>query len=447
MYDSTSWYKRKSYPHFDLPLSKKAAISLVHRFRNGEAHGFHPLVTYNLITPRTRKDPQTRKVARDSQTGQPIKYKKCRPIAYPSHRDGYIFSYYKSLLEHPYENWLTNNSLGESVTAFRSLKKNNIRLAKEVFDFIQSNPVCKIIATDVEGFFEHIDHQILKETWKTLLSLDKLPNDHYVVFKALTKFSTVERNKIYQLFSLATKKKSNSSHGPERICTPKEFREKIVKRNKVTRSRGWKQGEGIPQGTSLSPLLSNMYMSYFDSAIHRRITFLGGRYWRYCDDILIVIPGVLEFGILAYIDQLLGQLKLSRSKGKTQILYSIQLPHKQLQYLGFLFNGSKIAVRSSSIHRYHHKLKRAIQSTRIRQKRESEGNAQKAPLWKQSLYNMYSELPLRGKRIKARNRTQKYRGNFIHYMDRSAKKMDSSTIRRQRRRLLKGLRKRIKQFS
>ena len=438
MCDSSSWYERKAYPHFDLPLSKKAADSFVHGFRKRQSHAFHPLITYDIVTPRTRKDPQTRR---------PIRTNKTRHIAYPSHRDGYIFSYYKSLLEEPYEQWLKENRLGESVTAFRRLKKNNIRLAKEAFDFVKANPTCKIIATDVEGFFDNIDHQILKKIWGEFLTEDKLPDDHYAVHKAMTKYSIVKRNKLYQTFSLKIKKRSRSNRGPERICTPKEFREKVVNGNLVKRSCGWKRGIGIPQGTSLSPLLSNLYMADFDIAMHRRITFLGGRYWRYCDDILIVIPSLLEFGILAYIDRLLEMLKLQRSKEKTQIRYNSQLPSKQLQYLGFLFNGEKIAVRSSSIHRYLHKLKKAIQAIKIRQREESKGRAYKAPFRKTSLYNMYSELPLRGKKIKARKRIQKYRGNFTHYMQKSAQTMDSSTIRRQRKRLLEQLRKRIGQHS
>ena len=41
---------------------------------------------------------------------------------------------------------------------------------------------------------------------------------------------------------------------------------------------------------------------------------------------------------------------------------------------------------------------------------------------------MYSELPLRGKKIKERQKRKKYQGNFTHYMKRSAKTMLSSAI-------------------
>ena len=433
MPDSSPWYKRKSYPHFDLPLSKKAAERLLVDFRAEPSHAFHPLIAYKISTPRIRKNPLTRKVARDPGTGRPIQSKKERPIAYPSHTDGYIFSYYKSLLEVPYERWLKENDLGESVTAFRRLKKNNITLAKEVFDYIEVNPACRIIATDVEGFFEHIDHQVLKDIWKKFSTEYRLPNDQYAVYKAITKYSTVDRSKLYQTFSLSIRNRSISKHGPERICSPSDFRVKVVAGNLVERNSGWERGAGIPQGTSLSPLLSNIYMADFDIAMHRRVAFLGGRYWRYCDDILVVIPSLLEYGVLACIDDLLDRLKLRRSKEKTQIIYGSQLTRKQLQYLGFLFNGSKIAIRSSSIHRYHHKLKRAIQAAKIKQLNESKGKIQAVPFRKQSLYNMYSELSLRGRKITLRKRNQKYPGNFTHYMEKSTKIMDSLTIKLQRK--------------
>ena len=188
-------------------------------------------------------------------------------------------------------------------------------------------------------------------------------------------------------------------------------------------------------------------MADLDLAMHQWITSLGGRYWRYCDDILIVVPQGCAVNVLAYFDWRLNRLKLSRNKEKTQSLSGQDLPGKQLQYLGLLFNGNKIAIRSSSIHRYHRKIKKAIQVAKSRQKAESRRKAQKAPFRKQALYNMYSELPLRGKKIKERQKHRKYRENFTDYMQRAAKITQSSVIRRQRKKMLKRLRKRIHQQS
>ena len=167
--------------------------------------------------------------------------------------------------------------------------------------------------------------------------------------------------------------------------------------------------KGIPQGTSLSPLLSNMYMANLDSAMHTWASSLSGKYWRYCDDILIVIPGNNSPAPLNELDNQLQLLKLRRSQQKTATILGTNLStQEQLQYLGFVFNGEKVTVRSSSIHRYHRRLKKAVYAAKVRQLRESERGRAPAHFRKQALYNMYSDKPVRGKRILSRMRRRKY---------------------------------------
>ena len=163
---------------------------------------------------------------------------------------------------------------------------------------------------------------------------------------------------------------------PQRICTPREFREKVVPRGLVTPNPH--NGIGIPQGTSLSPLLSNMYMSDLDLTMSSWIRSFGGRYWRYCDDILIVVPGAQGVPILPKLDQELARLKLTRNREKTEEFEGKSLsPRNQLQYLGLVFDGKNLRIRSSSIQRTHRKLKKAIWATRIRRGREAESERRK----------------------------------------------------------------------
>ncbi len=428
------WYAKKPYIHFDLPLSEKEATDYVSDPRQVSRHPFYPLLKYTLITPRIKKLPC-------GSAKKFIKEPKSRPIAYPAHKDGYIFSYYKSMLEVAYEEWLRENGLGEAVTAFRSIGENNMTLAKKAFDFIKASPGCHIVVTDVESFFDNLCHKQLKKNWAKFLGVDKLPDDHYAVYRAITRYSIVERHKVYNLFRIRLSGRLDKAKGPKRICTPKQFREKVIPRNLVKSGPGLSSGIGIPQGTSLSPLLSNMYMADLDLAMHRWITSLGGKYWRYCDDILIVVPAGQQSDILPRLDQQLDLLALKRSEKKTDEMYRDELAsHKQLQYLGFIFNGDEVMVRSSSIHRYHRKLKKGIQAAEHRRCRETLASGQEAPLRQQALYNMYSELPVRGKRIKARRSRQ----NFTDYMKRSAKLMDSERIRRQRGKALKKFRASIR---
>ena len=210
---SSSWYKPKPYPHFDAPLGRKAATQYVSDPEKVARHAFFPLITYNLERLRFQKDPVTKKIVRDSQTGKPLRELKPRHIAYPCHLDGYIFSYYKFLLESEYENWIKLNGLGESVTAFRK-GENNVSLAYKAFNFISSNPRCVIVATDISGFFDNLSHKILKELWEKFLGCPKLPIDHYAVFKAITRFSEVERQKVLDYFGVQEIQNSKISKWP-----------------------------------------------------------------------------------------------------------------------------------------------------------------------------------------------------------------------------------------
>ena len=433
-----SWYSRKPYLHFDLPLSQQAASAYVTAPRTVVRHPFYPLLGYTLTRPRIKKCPP----------GSPktfVKEQKERPIAYPSHKDGYIFSYYKSILEKPYEAWLEDHGLREAVTAFRRTGENNVSLAKQAFDFIKENPSCQIVVTDIESFFDKIDHNQLKTTWSFFTGDNKLSEDHYAVYKAITRFSIVERHKAYNLFGIRLSGRLNRGSSPKRLCTAKQFREKVIPRGLVKPGPGVSQGIGIPQGTSLSPLLSNMYMANLDSAMNQWIISLDGKYWRCCDDILIVIPRGDPKIILDKLDSQLNKLALTRSIGKTQTMNSTELSsQKQLQYLGFIFNGRDIMVRSSSIHRYHRKSKKAVWAAEIRQNQAIRDGQPQAPFRKRALYNMFTELPLRGTRIKKHKQNQKFRGNFSHYMYRSAKAMGSPRIAQQRRKMLKRFRAQVK---
>ena len=437
MNDTQPWYKRKPYIHFDLPLPKQRVTDYITNPEKVARHSFYPLLGYTLTKPRIKRLPP----------GSPTRFlkdPKKRPIAYPAHMDGNIFSYYKSLLENPYEDWLSVNGLSDAVTAFRSINENNLTLSKKAFDFIAEHPDCQIVVTDVESFYERIDHKLLKQTWARLIGTSKLPDDHYSVYKAVTNYSVVQLYKVYNLFRIRISGRLTGPDAPQRICTPREFREKVVPRGLVTPNPH--NGIGIPQGTSLSPLLSNMYMSDLDLTISSWIRSFGGRYWRYCDDILIVVPGAQGVPILPKLDQELARLKLTRNREKTEEFEGKSLsPRNQLQYLGLVFDGKNLRVRSSSIQRTHRKLKKAIWATRIRRGREAEASGANAPFRRQALYNMYSDMPVKGKRINQQQKNRKYKGNFTHYMDRAANVTGSHNIATQRLKLLRQVHSRIQQ--
>ena len=171
-----SWYKCRGYLHFDSPINSRQAISLVTSPKKVVTHSFYPFLSCTLSMPKVKKE-----------NGELKRDAKEREIAYASHKDSHIFSYYTHILNEKYENLIENKypSINNSVLAFRKLGKSNIEFAKYAFDYILKHKNCSVIALDVSNFFGNIDHNILKEKWKKIISNDTLPPDHFAVFKAI----------------------------------------------------------------------------------------------------------------------------------------------------------------------------------------------------------------------------------------------------------------------
>jgi RNA-directed DNA polymerase len=86
---------------------------------------------------------------------------------------------------------------------------------------------------------------------------------------------------------------------------------------------------GIPQGSPLSPLLSNAVLLPFDHAF----TSTPGRLFRYADDMLVLCPDVAcAQAMLAHASEALGTLQLELNPSKTRIL-----PLAAATFLGFGF--------------------------------------------------------------------------------------------------------------
>ncbi|WP_257983354.1 reverse transcriptase domain-containing protein, partial [Vibrio parahaemolyticus] len=51
-----------------------------------------------------------------------------------------------------------------------------------------------------------------------------------------------------------------------------------------------RESQGIPQGSPMSGLLSNIYMIDFDIKLKNYAESLNGKYYRYCDDLLCILP-------------------------------------------------------------------------------------------------------------------------------------------------------------
>lgn len=422
MTSTPEWYKRRTYLHFDLPISEKAATSIVTNPSAVAKHSFYPLLSFTIVSRKVKWDPATRKL-------QVVP--KERSVSYASHIDSHIYAYYARLLETQYEAHLRGAEYGPAVLAFRKLEKSNIHFAKEAFAAIKALGNADVITTDIKDFFGNLDHAILKKAWCSILGVSSLPADHYHVFKSLTKFSWVEKRNVYAALHI-------SPHNPRatgtRICEPKEFRS-------VVRGCGLIEANinarGIPQGSPISALLSNVYMAGFDKIMWDAVTAWGGKYFRYCDDMLIIAPRGKGADLLKLAQDISSLYKLPLHPGKTEtrkftVTAGETVADKPLQYLGFVFDGKRTVLRSASLARYSDRMKRGVRlakaTMRSKNKLRLLRGEIETPLHKRKLYKRYSYF---GRR------------NFVSYALRAADILESKEIKRQVKPLWSRLRKQM----
>lgn len=346
---SRMWYRLR----FDCPISEADGERYASDPEKVAVHAFFPFLSYVKVSPRYRKVEHKAKP-------------KERPIRYASHLDTAIYRHYAHYLSAAYEDLLAREGLQQCVVAYRKLDKSNVDLAVEVFAIIQAHlknkGPCFALCIDIEDFFESLDHKKLKARWQELLSVARLPKDHYNVFKSVARYAYVEREKLFDLFA------GVDPAGRRRICSAREFREKVRKRS--AQDRGLvevnRSGKGVPQGSPISAVLSNLYMIPFDKAVNRLCTDNGCHYRRYSDDSILVGPVGLEDGALSLLRDQLQAQGLRMNERKTELRHfrplsgGCEAQEGPLQYLGLTYDGEKVLLRSSTVSRYHRKLRKYI---------------------------------------------------------------------------------------
>jgi len=430
-------FRPRGYIHFDTPLNREAAERLATAPEHVAAHSFYPFI-YSVQ--------KTQKIARDDQNRVHLMPEKTRSIAYASHGDSHIFSHYADILSERYEAILAERGLHQCVTAFRKLNgRRNIHFADEVFEFIRQTPSCSALALDVSDFFGSLGHSHLKAAWSSLMQIPRLPADHFAVFKAITRFCQVERDALFNALHIPiSNPRSTGNHrlphldqhshatipdNTNRLCSPSRFRVWV-------RERGLLQingaGRGIPQGSPISAVLSNIYMLEMDTELNSFAAANGGLYRRYCDDILVVMPTVeLREQAFQMIEAWRIRLNLNAfNPAKTErIDFGLDRPitGKPLQYLGFTFDGRHKRIRPASVARYYRKMRRGVLRTKIQraQADEAVGRNQPSPLKKKRLYRQYSYL------VKKLGRNKEQRRNFLSYAFDAARIMNDAGIKQQ----------------
>ncbi len=395
-------------------------------------HVFIPFIHREIKKRRFRRQ----KNEDGTRTKRRFASEKVRGIFYPSHIDANIYRYYAHQLESQYEERLKEHGLTDIPTAYRRLpllvngrrcrNKCSIDHAGEIFNWIKTREEKElvVIAFDVKGFFDNLDHDRIKASWVEVMGFsDGLPDDHLNLFKSLTDISYVEEHELFEVFKdrIIVQKKSGvirhqtikkktymRNKNAIAFCDETDF---LVKKELVKKNVG--TGRGIPQGASISLVLSNMYMMDFDIKLNRLIQSLGGIYRRYCDDILVVSSKENEHQIFEFIQNEIHACNLEIQNKKTQVFHFLKRQGRfycfeknintgQLQtntifeYLGFAFDGRHVLLRSDILASYYRMMKRTIKRSQFFNQYEKT----KKPILKSKLYKRFTHRGIQQKEYK-----------------------------------------------
>jgi hypothetical protein len=376
-------YKPRRHLHFD-PRPEPATVEAYVRQPEAVArHAFWPMIRFEAVTTRYRPVREGDEPSRRER----VREKKQRTLLKSAHLDGAILSYYAAQLSARYESLLQVSGLHEQVLAYRPGVGMAFEQAVAVFRDIAARPSCRVHTFDVSGFFDNLQHSLLKRRWAQLLGLPTLPPDHYRVFRAVTRFAFVEESVLRELRSSGLLR-SGEDERRHRICEPDEFRLQLRDTGLVkVNDRPF----GIAQGSPISALLSNLYMLDFDLRMSRFAAERGGLYRRYADDILLVVPPEFSEQVTPAVEACAAaeQLRLHPEKREQRDFASGQLTRPPIQYLGLTFDGEQVLIRSSSIARYYRRMKAAVTAKAMR------ATAGSGELWSRALWTHYSHVSRR----------------------------------------------------
>lgn len=203
----------------------------------------------------------------------------------------------------------------------------------------------------------------------------------------------------------------------------------------------------------MSALLSNIYLTDFDKQIYDKGQNEGFVYRRYCDDLLIICKPSQVNDLKNYLMDLINrEYKLTIQDKKTDVIDFKRSPNgkirsyrraydsvsgtftplknddsnfKNLQYLGFEFNGQNIYIRPGSLSRYFRKMKaRVVKSVSMAYSKNSKSDT----IFKQQIYSRYSHLGKRNFLSYAYNASKKY---YLNSDGERKEGMNSPSIKRQ----------------
>lgn len=396
--------QKKKYKHFDSPVSRRILFKILNS--SFQKRSFYPMIKIEKSQKLIKKE-----------NGKISSNPKKRTIMYASHTDSIIYKFIGSILNYKLEQFYKNEGMCKNIAAYRSrdyignklsLKSNydwSSFVYEKMLEKLESdrrikpkNSLC-IITTDVKDFFGTINHKNLKRKICNIMNFDQIPDDWYIVFKNITKFSYVEKD-ILEKFAIS-KNRNNFS-----ITKLKENGVKIHKNT---------SNIGIPQGNPISSTLSNLYMMDLDKKIiqfcrKRNITYI-----RYSDDIIFICRESQRKITMKILKECMKKEELTLSKNKTKIVLLNSKTNKSFNYLGFTLSLNGASIRSSSINKMFIKFKKINKITLSVARRKQDLNISNI-IYTKRIYRKFSTIKYYNQSLKK----TVYADNFFSYARRSA---------------------------
>jgi hypothetical protein len=499
-----TWLKSKGYLHITAQIDvQKREHELVAKITNPNfvsRYAFYPLIHTNINERRYKRLPHDSSKRAHSYIDEekgPVRNIKCRPLHYATHLDAMIFSYYAQVLQEEYEKEIAKyNTLCDCIIAYRKIPsdvegkhKSTIHFAKEIFDEIKIRAAkeeeCVVLTFDIKSFFSNLNHARLKDTWAKVLGVDRLPDDHYNVFRASTLFSYIYLDELrlgkkYKgrrpSFDEKELARIRNKHGIHAFFeSPKAFRDKVkdgsVKLYKYPfRDKETKEPIGIPQGLPISATLANLYLLEFDKKVLEEVVCMfGGYYRRYSDDIVVVCSRAHAVTVEEFILEAIKESKVKISTEKTERflfkkvafgkkeprLTSIKLNEQgehigsPFNYLGFEFNGQKALIKSANLGKFYRRMIQSVKRKAKRAKKEAEKTPGAKPyIHRRQLYKLYTAKPLTNTKVRSRwkkivqiengdfrlktgIKNKELRSNYLTYVRRASEIMEEPAIENQ----------------
>ncbi len=366
----------RKYSHFDLWISYKNVKAYILDSLRVKAHGFYPLIHFEMPKPKWVKEQGKGRVSTEKK----------RHIFYAAHIDSWIYRFYAYRINEAYNRYALQTGIDCVSVAYRNNKpgENNISFANNAFSFIKdsqrNNEKVYVIIGDFTDFFDSLNHKCLKERLQLVLNQDRLSDDMYAVFKNITRATYVELNDILDWHKLDHTDKSRRIINKDtfncgRILDVKELGCDKVKIHKDNCN------VGVAQGTPISAVLSNIYMIHFDKRLTEIARSVSGFYQRYSDDFIFIFSddenqcGIEDIisRIRECVDNAEGLILKDEKRQIFEIsdnvvtnitdsflVESNSRTHNHestlINYLGFSFDGERISVRAKTLSRYFSKM-------------------------------------------------------------------------------------------